>query len=111
MRICIFGATGATGSHVLNLALSQGHDVAVLVRNPDALPATPNLRIVVGDAVDPHDVRRAVRGAEAVVSCLGVGGKGDGRPSRFVSSATTAQFLFDTAVSGAFVRQTPAISH
>lgn len=88
MRIALLGATGLTGRHVLELALREGHEVTVLVRDPAALRAQPRLRVVVGDATDSDAVRRTLVGADAVLSCLGVGGRGDGRPSTFVSSAT-----------------------
>ena len=88
MRIALFGATGMTGREVLDLALRDGHQISVLVRDPTALPPTDNLRVVVGDATDPIAVGECLAGADAVLSCLGVGGKGDGRPARFVSTAT-----------------------
>ena len=88
MRIALFGATGMTGREVLALALREGHQVSALVRDPTALPPTDNLRVVVGDATHPVAVGECLAGADAVLSCLGVGGKGDGRPSTFVSTAT-----------------------
>ena len=36
-RILLYGATGRTGSLVLNYALGWGYAVTTLVRNPDKL--------------------------------------------------------------------------
>jgi uncharacterized protein YbjT (DUF2867 family) len=35
------GATGATGRHLLEQALAQGHHVTALVRNPPSSTAAP----------------------------------------------------------------------
>ena len=37
MKIALIGATGNVGSKVLEEALSRGHDVTAIVRNPDKL--------------------------------------------------------------------------
>ncbi|PRZ08857.1 putative NADH-flavin reductase [Isoptericola sp. CG 20/1183] len=73
MKIALVGATGRTGRHALTTALEHGHDVSVLVRRPDRLPAEVRgqVRVVVGDSTDPAALGELVRGAEAVVSALG----------------------------------------
>ena len=88
MRITLFGATGMTGREVLDLSLRDGHQVSALVRDPTAIPRHDNLRVIVGDAPDPVAVGESLAVADAALSCLGVGGTGDGRPSTFVSTAT-----------------------
>ena len=51
MRIVLFGATGRIGSATLQQALSRGHQVAVLVRDPDRLQFRhERLRVLEGDA-------------------------------------------------------------
>jgi uncharacterized protein YbjT (DUF2867 family) len=40
LKILLFGATGPTGSHVLEQALAKGHIVTAFVREPGRL-ATP----------------------------------------------------------------------
>ena len=93
----MLGATGPIGRAVVAAARRRGHEVVVLVRDPTRLDApaegsgrdaTSADAVVVGDALDRHAVRRATVGVDAVVSCLGVGGKGDGRPTTLVSRAT-----------------------
>lgn len=71
MVITVFGATGRTGRHVVERALSAGHTVIALVRDREkAHWDYARLRLIEGDALDPDDVDRAVRGAGAVVSVL-----------------------------------------
>ncbi len=37
MKIAIFGASGKTGKQLVKQALEQGHEVTVMVRNPQSL--------------------------------------------------------------------------
>jgi len=53
MRITILGATGRIGGHVLTWALEAGHQVHVLARHPEALPAGWPL----SPTVRPHGAR------------------------------------------------------
>ena len=68
----VFGATGQTGRHFTEQALSDGHRVRVLVRNPDKLvnPGA-NLEIHQGAITDSLDLDQLVSGADFVVSLLG----------------------------------------
>jgi len=78
MRLTVLGATGRIGRLVVEQALAAGHDVAVLVRDPQKLgPIAERVRIVAGSASDPGAVRDAVSGAEAVISALGPDGNTD----------------------------------
>ena len=70
MKVLIFGATGATGRHLVEQALTQGHAVTAFVRNPAKLEST-NLQIIQGDVLDAASVERAVQGQDAVVCALG----------------------------------------
>ncbi|MDQ1815606.1 NAD(P)H-binding protein [Massilia sp. CCM 9210] len=77
MNLAIFGATGATGRHLVEQALDAGHQVRALVRHADGLPvAHPRLRIVVGTLAQPAIVGSVVQGADAVISVFGAR-KGD----------------------------------
>lgn len=91
MKLAIFGATGLTGGLVLSQALEQGHEVTALVRDPSRVsPSHPRLTVLGGSPTAADDVERCVRGADAVIHCLGIGGKGDGRPTTLVSDSVTA---------------------
>jgi putative NADH-flavin reductase len=74
MRLTVFGATGGTGRSVIAQALEAGDKVTALARNPEALAEFGDRIVVVtGDVLNPDDVVRAVEGAEAVISALGIG--------------------------------------
>lgn len=86
MKIVIFGATGIVGKAVVDEALKKGHEVTLLTR--DARKVTvrnQNLHVVEGDVTDRNVVRNVLKGQKAVIQTLGIGGKGDGKPTNFVS--------------------------
>ena len=71
-KLTVFGATGGVGREVVTQALDRGDHVTAYVRNPAKLDLThPNLTVITGELTDREAVRRAVRGAEAVISALG----------------------------------------
>lgn len=89
MNITLLGATGFAGGQVLKELLAQNHWVKALVRNPVALTVVhPRLIVMQGDALNKDDVCQATQGQDAVVQCLGVGGKGSARATTFISRAT-----------------------
>ena len=75
MKLTIFAATGGIGRQILEQALDAGHDVTVVVRNPQKLPGelSGNVRVVKDDLGDPDPatLKSAVEGADAVLSGLG----------------------------------------
>jgi putative NADH-flavin reductase len=78
MRLTIFGATGKTGSCLVTHALTAGHEVTAVVRDPKRLNLPPNehLRVVTADVMDPANIVPAVADADVVVSALGPPSKG-----------------------------------
>jgi len=78
MRLTIFGATGATGTCLVEQALAAGHDVTAVVRDPARLtaPAHPRLRVETADVMDPASIIPAVTGADAVITAVGPRGTG-----------------------------------
>jgi nucleoside-diphosphate-sugar epimerase len=62
---------GRTGRHLLAEGRRRGHQLTAFTRRPDALADPAALAgVVVGDARDPAAVRKAVDGAEAVISTI-----------------------------------------
>ncbi len=91
MNIAVFGATGLTGGLVVERALAAGHRVTALVRNPATVQRRHELLTVIGGSpTSPVDVEACVRGADVVIHCLGIGGKGDGKPTTLVSDSVKA---------------------
>ncbi len=89
MNVLIFGATGFSGQLILAESLARGYHVTALVRKRSGVNLHhPNLTIVEGNVLKHSDVANVLRGQEVVIQCLGVGGKGNGEPTTFVSDAT-----------------------
>jgi putative NADH-flavin reductase len=73
MNITIFGASGSTGSVLVQQSLAEGHMVTAFVRTPGKIAIThENLKVLQGDVKDYASVERAVKGQDAVLSALGV---------------------------------------
>lgn len=71
-RILVLGATRGVGLHATQLALAEGWQVTVLVRDASRMPIDDAaLTVIEGDATDADAVRTAVRGQDAVISALG----------------------------------------
>ncbi|MFG1645829.1 NAD(P)-dependent oxidoreductase [Amycolatopsis sp. NPDC049252] len=77
MEITVLGATGATGTELVRQALERGHRVTAVARTPDRITLPPSDRLirVAGDVLDPDSIGRALKGAQVVVSGLGITGK------------------------------------
>ncbi|MFD5876008.1 NAD(P)-dependent oxidoreductase [Streptomyces sp. NPDC060322] len=97
MRLTVFGATGAVGQEIVRQALTAGHEVTAVVRDPSRLPE--GLRGTALHAVvplgDTASVRAAVAGRNAVLSGLGARGRKAGdvaeRLTRQVTGAMEAE--------------------
>ena len=71
-KIALFGASGKTGQHFLDLALAQGYEVKALVRDTNKISQNhKNLSIVQGDILNFEDVLQTVGGCDIVVSLFG----------------------------------------
>ena len=75
MKILVTGGTGFTGSHLVRHVLREGNQCVVLDNNSSPNPEQASLleelrslgaEIIVGDVTKPEDVRRAVKGCDAV---------------------------------------------
>ncbi|MFM0502125.1 NAD(P)-dependent oxidoreductase [Paraburkholderia caffeinilytica] len=73
MKLGIFGASGATGRHLVEQAVAAGHEVTAIVRTADALSSgVPNLKRVVAGFDQPDALKQAVSGQDVIISVLGV---------------------------------------
>ncbi len=69
----VFGATGGTGKLFVERALETGHQVTVVVRNPEKITFRhQSLKIVKGDVLGPGTFENEMKAHDAVVSCLGI---------------------------------------
>lgn len=65
--IALIGATGNLGSRILEEALSRGHAVTGVTRDPRKLEARPGLTIRAGSTTDPDTLAPVLAGHDAVV--------------------------------------------
>lgn len=73
-RLALFGASGSTGQEVLRQALSRGHEIIAIERDRDErIAALDGVDLRTADAIE-DDLAPVIEGADALVSCLGVGG-------------------------------------
>lgn len=74
MKIAVVGATGRTGTQVVQQALLRGHHVTALARRPEAISLRQEgLVTAAADVLDYDSLLEALTGSEAVVSTLGIG--------------------------------------
>ncbi len=72
MKLFLLGATGQTGSILLQEALLRGHSVTAYVRNPGRITLQhENLCIIQGDLLNSENMATAMRCHDVVISCLG----------------------------------------
>lgn len=70
--IAIIGATGKVARHATQKALEQGFRVHALARQPDWIEEThEHLHLFQGDVRDVESLKKAIMGADFVLSCIG----------------------------------------
>ncbi len=69
MNVTVLGATGGLGRNVVDAALSRGHAVKALVRDPKRAKLPAEVSVVNGDATDLERVKEACA-AEVVFFCV-----------------------------------------
>jgi putative NADH-flavin reductase len=109
MKLTVFGATGATGTHLVGQALAAGHQVTAVARRPQGLRVSgadhQALRVVRADLDDSASLDEAVNGSDAVLSALG--SRGGKAPTIVYSDGITGIIA---AMGRAGVRRVIAVS-
>ncbi len=70
MKLLVLGASGRTGKLIVDQALSRGHQVTAMVRNPDSLANQNGLTIIKGTPTDLTELAAAEQGADATLVAL-----------------------------------------
>lgn len=97
MKLFVLGATGKTGSEIVSLALTRGHEVTAFVRSPEKLSPAGFLTIVRGDPRDLENMAAALPGHDAVLSTIGPHPREALRPSTLVTDCARATVAAMTA--------------
>jgi putative NADH-flavin reductase len=72
MNVVVLGATGATGTEIVRVALERGHSVTAFVRSPEKLEQFRGyVDIRQGDLLNSAELSRAIQGHDAIVSGFG----------------------------------------
>ncbi|MFF8642397.1 NAD(P)-dependent oxidoreductase [Streptomyces sp. NPDC015345] len=78
MKLTVFGATGGIGGEIVRQALTAGHQVTAVVRDPARLAVEgEGLEVFRADLRDAEALRAAVTGRDAVLSGLGARKRSD----------------------------------
>jgi len=97
MKVLIVGASGATGSQLVNQLLIRGNEVKIIVRSTQNLPKsfidTSKVQIIIASILELSDeeINQHVSDCDAIASCLGhnLTWKGIyGQPRKLVTDAT-----------------------
>jgi putative NADH-flavin reductase len=86
----VLGATGKTGTEIIDLACARGHDVTAFVRSPQKLHATASLNIVRGDPLRQEEIAAALPGHDAVLSAIGPPPREAFRPNTLMTDCARA---------------------
>src|SRR5579883_56488 len=101
MNLFVLGATGHTGTHIVDIALSRSHNVTAFVRSPQKnAQRDPRLKIVKGDPLSVQQLAKEIAGHDAVLSALGVRPPQAFRPHSVVGecAASTVAAMTQTGV-------------
>ena len=73
MKLFILGATGHTGTQIIDLALARNHEITAFVRSPEKITRRhPLLKVLRGDPHNVNELTKALQGHDVVLSALGV---------------------------------------
>jgi putative NADH-flavin reductase len=90
MKLLVIGATGRTGTEIVNLALARGHEVTAFVRSPQKIRPAGSLAVVRGDPLRPETIAAALPGHDAVLSAIGPPPREALRPSTLLTDCARA---------------------
>lgn len=73
MKLVLFGATGATGQHIVEQSLEAGHQVTAVARRPEAITLRhERLTVIYGDVLEKDTLNQVISQQDVVISTIGV---------------------------------------
>ncbi len=90
MRLFLIGANGRTGTEIIDLARTRGHEITAFVRSPQKLTPGRSLTVVQGDPLRSETIAAALPGHDAVLSAIGPHPREAFRPSTLVADCARA---------------------
>lgn len=110
MKLTIFGASGGVGCELVSQAMSLGHEVRAVVRSGTKVAFDARVeRLHIDDLTNSESVAAATRGADAVLSAVGLRRSNPNNPwSKFVSPVDLTSRFARTLVE-VLTRETPAV--
>jgi putative NADH-flavin reductase len=70
MKVALIGASGKVGTRILKELTDRGHSVTAIARNPEAIPALPNVTAKGGDIANRAELAALFKGHDAVISSV-----------------------------------------
>ncbi|HEY4775901.1 MAG TPA: NAD(P)-dependent oxidoreductase [Xanthobacteraceae bacterium] len=70
MKVALIGASGNIGSQILAEAVSRGHAVTAIARNPERIAPAPGVAATRGDIADADGLAAVLRGHDAIISSV-----------------------------------------
>jgi putative NADH-flavin reductase len=90
MRLFVIGANGRTGTEIVDLARSKGHQVTAFVRSSRKIESNGSVTVVEGDPLRSETMTPALSGHDAVLSVIGPHPREAFRPSTLVADCARA---------------------
>ncbi|MGF1697783.1 NAD(P)H-binding protein [Vibrio lamellibrachiae] len=91
-KLLILGGSGGCGKWAVKIAQERGFQVRVLIRPETRYSAPEGVEVLRGEVLDKDALDNAMKGQDAVISCLGIKRKSPANPwSKVVSPSNLAQ--------------------
>ncbi|MGB5905288.1 MAG: NAD(P)-dependent oxidoreductase [Xanthobacteraceae bacterium] len=98
MKIAVIGGTGRVGSRIVEELSRRAHDVTVIVRHPENVPARSGVIAVQADVFDVDGLAEAVAGHDVAVSAVHFTASD---PARLIAAVKQARIGRYAVVGGA----------
>ncbi|BCJ28553.1 SDR family oxidoreductase [Actinocatenispora sera] len=102
MKVFVAGSTGYLGSHLVRELKNRGHHVRALARDPARLAPIRDAvdEVFTADATDPDALTGCCEGIDAIVSTVGLVGKGGGKTCWDVDYGANRNLLNEAVRAG-----------